>query len=110
VHRTDLTERGVRKRARVAVGESTWGEEKEGEAKDAVKKEAARYDVADDLTEANKPTDAETAPPAYGAGSAGGGKARRSRGVVAPKHTGQCAGELGQRADALRPQPARHGA
>ncbi|MFW5739263.1 MAG: hypothetical protein ACOC1F_02735 [Myxococcota bacterium] len=75
VERTDLTERGVRKRARVAVGETTWEEQEEAERPEEPVEEATAYELSDESV-ADKEMKKDEAG-YYGGGKGSGSRAAR---------------------------------
>ena len=106
VERTDLTETGVSKRARVAVGETTYEEETQ---KDAEKKEASgAYDVLDEDGEPDDMAD-ETATAGLGlrgVGRGGGGAAGPSGSKAARRPARPRAVSPPAAAEAPAPEPA----
>ena len=108
VERTDLTESGVRKRARVAVGETTW-EDDEPKPAEEPEAEAGYYDVEDknaEATAANLDGLGAIGTIGHGAGSGSGsgyGSGRASAGKPATrKREARKAGDDGKDDRGLR--------
>jgi Domain of unknown function (DUF4139) len=109
VERADLTETGVRKRARVAVGETTWEETDEEPAEEvaAAEDESGYYDVADKELAEKDAKKADGQGFGSGHGRVGGGKGRAARGPgrPAPKPSAVSA-PMGGMADSPAAEPA----